>query len=878
MSLQNATYPLTYIEKAELSDYQRKIEAISKEYLSFINKSEDLFTLSGNYIHFGTIRQPQGWIIHLSIVKSQLISLISLVIPYLIRENIPFKIPSNADIAWSLLDGKLGYIALGKIVSIYPPDETLTVTLVRELIRITGGLMGPPIPTDRQLHNIIYIRYGAFNGENVISDEKGLQMPDHYYIPFKYPAYLNWPFSEFAAPYPAPENVLLNYTYYPTQSLKSDAKGKVIKALYFRKFYQIKLCLIKEGKHNMFSDFYGRDIRDRLKWQYRIHTFLSSKIPLPKAIAYYSHNENDYFVMEYIKGDSLGAWLEKKNSDRPWKDIPISTKIVLLKTLLKIVTLIEALHEAGYVHRDINQYNLVVKQNEQIVLIDMELAWSMNEKAPSPPFQLGTRGFMSPEQEAVLTPTAKEDVYALGAMMLKFFTNVSPNKLTFKISEGLMEVLYFFSGKSNLASLVYQCLRKNPNERPSVAEIKKALQQYYISLAGLENLPDKPETLRPSSSKSLLPVITSAIAGLSHEELLSPTNLWLSKMATEENDVVNNTGEFATFEGWHTGMAGPIWVLARAKRLGFDTSPCNKPYLHSWEYLKKTFWEDAAQKSPGMYYGVAGIAMALGESMSSGSLPANEQNQSYVRASFDDVAPIGGLSSGIAGQGIALLHCANWLPVEKFSSLCHSYIQSLLETQEPDGSWKIQKNNKDKFALAGFSSGVTGIVWFLLASLQFFPNNYDAKLAVRKALNWLKSKRKYGTHNLALTFIKAYELYHDAEYKKIAEKCLYKNPARKVIEDFTLKSGLAALGETYLEAAFAFKDNQWQERAEWIAQVFAHIIQMRSKDQGFWVMEFDGTITADLFNGSSGILHFLLRANAPGKLSHPLWPIRSKNN
>ena len=37
----------------------------------------------------------------------------------------------------------------------------------------------------------------------------------------------------------------------------------------------------------MFSDLYGRDIRDRLKWQHKLQTSLFEKIPVPKIIEYF---------------------------------------------------------------------------------------------------------------------------------------------------------------------------------------------------------------------------------------------------------------------------------------------------------------------------------------------------------------------------------------------------------------------------------------------------------------------------------------------------------------------------------------------------------------------------------------------------------------
>jgi serine/threonine protein kinase len=870
--------------EANFPDYYDENKKLSDIYSAYLVNYNSHFTDSGNYLQFGAIVQPQGWILHLSIVKSQIIALFKLLIPHLIDKNIPFKIPVSLEVVDWLLDGKLGYTVLGKIVSIYPEDDRHSIELLREIIPLTEQFVGPTIPTDRQLHNIIYTRYGSFNiyltdkdgqARKHIYDKQGRLFPDPYAIPFDYPPYVLWPFAEFAAPRAPVENKLMNFKYYPLKTLKYDAKGKVIKALYFQNFYQIKSCLIKEGKHNMFSDVYNRDIRDRLKWQYQIQTSLYKTIPVPKAIEYFQHHENHYFVMEYVQGDSFLGWLGEKKKDRLWKDLSISTQLIILNKLLEIIDVVGDLHKLEYVHRDINPDNIAIRKNGRIVLIDMELAWSLKSGTPSPPFQLGTNGFMSPQQLAMHKPTVKEDIYALGALMIMIFTSLSPNKLTYKINENLIENLFFFIGEKEIPNLIYQCLKHDPATRSSTSEIRTVIARHYNTLRNLEKGANNLKSESPGFSKSLHPLIVSALNGLSYHRLLSTENIWLSRVIPDENYIANNSDQIKLSTGWHTGAAGAIWLVARAKRLGFDVSSCDQPFFNSWQYLMDEFLTNMDQKPAGLYYGAAGIALALAESINSGQLTANEQNLDYLSCCFSLCAPVGGLSYGIAGQGIALLSCAKWLPSDQFSKLLQTYIQFLLDSQQSDGSWLHPSGIKDKSTLVGFSEGISGIVWFLLASLHYAPND-DVQKAVHKTLRWLKSKNKYGSQNFALVFIKAYELYHDREFKKIAERWLFKNPARKVVDDLSFKSGLAALGETYLEAWLAFNNPCWMDRAEKTAQVLAHAMQKRSEHQGFWILDLHGIITADLFNGCGGILHFLLRTNNQQALTHPLWPTISQ--
>jgi serine/threonine protein kinase len=885
MSDHNAAFPTSQALEADFPNFIEECQKLSFQYSSLLERYGNVFTRSQNYLYYGTIRKPQGWIIHLSVVKFQVTSLFANLIPYLIGQNVAFKIPLDIEAVNRILDGKLGYTSVGKIVSIYPDDDQLALSLVKNILPITEHFVGPPIPTDRQLYNIIYTRYGSFNPDGLynrdipkkyIYDQSGQLTPDPYYIPFRYPPYLLWPFDELVPPQPPSETKLMNFAYYPVQTLKSDAKGKVFKAVYFRKFYQIRSCLIKEGRHDMFSDLYGRDIRDRLKWQFQLQTSLCDRIPLPRIIEYFQHHENHYLVMEFVKGDSLGEWLEKQTEDGIWKDLSTSIQLRVVRKLLDIINVIRDLHDLGYVHRDINPGNIFVRRNEQIVLIDMELAWSIESRLPSPPFQLGTHGFMSFEQQCVLEPTYKEDVYALGALMIHIFTNLSPNKLTHRIQEELIENIGFFTGNTRIASLIFKCLQNDPNLRPTIQEIMLIIIQYYDELKDgvLRNNKIKPHA--SDVRKPVIPAISSAIKGLSYQGLLSDQKIWLSRIESTENYIINNSDKIELSAGWHTGVSGPLWVLARAKLLGFDISSCNEVILNGWAYLRYCLDEGIKHLSPGLYFGYAGTAIALSECMNDGLLIRDAQNLNYLKRCFSTKAATLGLSDGIAGQGIALLSCHNWFTADEFSKMIEVYIEPLLDSQLSNGSWRPTVGTKDKPSLKGSSGETNGIVWFLLASLHYNPDP-NVEKAVQKALRWLMPKLKSASQKLVLTFIKAYEHFQAKEFKQPVEKWLLGNRAKKCFDDLTLKSGLTGLGETYLEAAHVFQNPLWKEKAEEIAQVFIHTIQIGSEGQGFWIMNLDDQMTADLFNGCSGVLHFLLRVEKEGNLTHPLWPLMPSN-
>jgi len=78
------------------------------------------------------------------------------------------------------------------------------------------------------------------------------------------------------------------------------------------------------------------------------------------------------------------------------------------------------------------------------------------------------------------------------------------------------------------------------------------------------------------------------------------------------------------------------------------------------------------------------------------------------------------------------------------------------------------------------------------------------------------------------------------------------------------------LGEVYLEAYKAFDNPIWLQRATWIAQLFIHTLQSRTLSNGYWVMDGEQPVTADLSTGNAGAIHFLMHYLLPEKLQHPL--------
>jgi len=864
------------------------------------------YTPAGFYWQIGKIKNKQGWVLHLSVIRAQIAQLLNLILPELTHHSLAFRVLRDYSIAGSFLDGSMGIVNIGKIVSVFPESDQQAVIWARRLIELTSKFRGPVIFTDLHLGSIVYARYEAFTQDSAnaldqrevkyIYDQKGQKVPDLYTIPYMLPKDIPYPFADIVPSTTPKKGKLLNNIYYPLSILKSDAKGDVMRGIYFKKIWKIQLCLIKQGRFNMFADDHSRDIQDRLAWQFQLYKDLSKDIPMPPIFDFFQHGQDKYLVMQFIKGSSLAHWLYSLYQNRSWNDLPMPFKKKFLDILIEIISIIERLHQRGFIHRDITPENFIIDKKGKIHLIDMELTWHSISGHPDPPFRLGTPGFMSYEQLNTMTPTIKEDVFGIGGLMIVFFTNLTPVKFNTFLYPNLQKQLNFFIGESIIGTLITECLSRSPVDRPQIIDIRRVLENYREILKSCPNMIHFQGSYA-NHTQDVDYIIKAGLRGLASGVFLSPKKRWASKAQTQLPQFGNDQINLTLYQGWHTGIAGPLWLVAKAKNAGYDVSLSQMAFDASWEYIFENLSQNGSSFESGLYFGSSGVALALSESLYSGLLSFNSIRVENLYTFFSTTSKQPTLSHGWAGEGIALLNCAEWLDKNFVKQRLEDYCFKIINSQLTDGAWEIQQLNSPKgdnfFAL---SNGVSGILWFLLSYFERFPNK-DVEDTVRRGLNWLiqKSNKKKDIYNwglsnknptsvewdtergllgILLVLTKAYEVLQDPIYREIAEKRLHEIHPRPVLMNFTLGTGLAGLGELYLEAFRVFDNQEWLERAGWVAQVFIHSFQEIEEGAGCWIIKTDLVLTADLFNGNSGILYFLLHYLKKNEFTHPLSPRR----
>lgn len=846
------------------------------------------FTTTHYYHKVGQMTRTQGWILHLSAVLPQLRPLLEVAIPLLIRSQVPFKIPRDKIIAQGLLNGSFGLKLLGKVVCIYPPTDQEAAELAEVLVDATRNFKGPEIHTDRCLGNITYTRYGAFLPV-VINDAKGSPVKyiydandeliiDDCPIPFSLPRSKSWPFSHLVEPLVPKKTKLLNARYFPISTIRKSPKGDVLKAIYFKNYLNIGVCVIKEGRSNMLMDNYGRDITDRLQWQFQLDKRLDGAIPAPRVIDCFTENNNAYLAIDFIKGKSISKWLPDIYQGHVWSTLSEDKQKEIIEILLQIIQIVFSLHKRGFVHRDIAPGNFLITKSKKVIPIDLELNWSLDSSAYTPPYLLGTPGHMSPQQERAELPTFADDIYALGTMIMEFCTGLNAIKFPHDF-QNCRESLMFLTSNSHISDLVSHCLQDDPAKRPKIEFVHQTLAQCLNSTIHSHIASRIPLKQTPINHK-LQWTIQAAINRLGHTTLLCPKDRWVSLMQTDRKTIATGQWSIQYYEGWHTGMSGPLWITALSKSLGYDIETCETPIQQSWDYINNHFFKDPISASPSLFYGGAGISLALSEGLTNELISNDEQSLLKLKACFSSTGIDPSLARGLSGQGIALLHSSKWLKSDFVNDRLSSYISNLISLQRPNGSWNVEN--------AGLDDGISGVLWFLLCYVEN-NSNVIVENAIQKGLDWLikarvnqrlwKRLHKPNSYefwslgqtsaDITLIMIKAFQVFKQSKYKILAEKNLQTIPINIVFNDLTL-NGLAKIGELYLEAYKVLGNRQWLDQANWLANFYQHIFIPKSSRDGVWIVSDNEIATADLYTGMSGPLHFLMRYMHQDKIGYPL--------
>lgn len=184
-------------------------------------------------------------------------------------------------------------------------------------------------------------------------------------------------------------------------------------------------------------------------------------------------NDQPYIVSEFVDGPSL---LTSVKDGGPRREAALD------RLAINTITALAAIHKGGVVHRDFKPGNVLLGPDGPVV-IDFGISRALDLSQSLTSSQaIGTPGYMAPEHIDGEKAGPEADLFAWAATMVfaatgqRAFpgTNVSAVALAVLHKEAELHGL-----EGDLAEIVRACLRKDPAERPTAAEVGDHLRDLH---------------------------------------------------------------------------------------------------------------------------------------------------------------------------------------------------------------------------------------------------------------------------------------------------------------------------------------------------------------------------------------------------------------
>jgi serine/threonine protein kinase len=139
---------------------------------------------------------------------------------------------------------------------------------------------------------------------------------------------------------------------------------------------------------------------------------------IPELLAYFTQEDRQYLVQEFIDGQNLAQELAQKGA---------FNETQIRQLLNDLLSILQFCHARQVIHRDIKPENIILRESDQkLVLVDFGAAKSatgtaLNQTGTS----IGSPEYVAPEQMRGRAVFAS-DIYSLGATCINLLTGRSP--------------------------------------------------------------------------------------------------------------------------------------------------------------------------------------------------------------------------------------------------------------------------------------------------------------------------------------------------------------------------------------------------------------------------------------------------------------------
>lgn len=199
---------------------------------------------------------------------------------------------------------------------------------------------------------------------------------------------------------------------------------------------------------------------------------IAVQIKHPRIVETYEYGVTttgqEYILMEYIDGLGLDALIRRSDAS------VFKNRVTLIKQMAEAIG---AVHEAGFIHRDVCPRNFICNQEVTwLKLIDFGLTVPDKPEFRAPGNRTGTPQYMAPEIVRRRSTDPRVDIFAFGVTVYRFLTFEHPwgsTDTTGKtaLAHDTVAVTPILQHRPDLnpklADAIHRCLEVNPEKRPN---------------------------------------------------------------------------------------------------------------------------------------------------------------------------------------------------------------------------------------------------------------------------------------------------------------------------------------------------------------------------------------------------------------------------
>jgi serine/threonine-protein kinase len=209
---------------------------------------------------------------------------------------------------------------------------------------------------------------------------------------------------------------------------------------------------------------------------------IASTFKHPRIVETYYHgmttNDEQFVVMEFLDGPGLNSLLIGRSK------LLDGNRLALARQAAEAL---EAVHGAGFIHRDICPRNFVCsKDASSLKLIDFGLTLPAEKEFMMPGNRTGTPNYMAPEVVRRKQTDQRLDIFAYGVSMYELFAFELPwlrgdtGQAAMTHGQSAPPPLRQFYPKINptLEAAIHKCMESEPENRfPSITQYLKAISR-----------------------------------------------------------------------------------------------------------------------------------------------------------------------------------------------------------------------------------------------------------------------------------------------------------------------------------------------------------------------------------------------------------------